>query len=170
MAATNFILDIYTALWALLEAHTPVSSVLKIGNEVREDQNKLYPRTRGAKLVADFPRIYGKVGTTDGALSDETFASEDDAAFGWLEQIVQTYEFKIVHEACDLAKNSILELDVLTALRKGGQDLGFSYVTGWKYNVTRLETNKAEAAGQLRQITTIIIPVEITFEQAETVI
>jgi len=173
MSATNFILDVYSKLFALLEAHTPIASALKVGNEVREDQNKRYPRTLGAKQPADFPRAYLTVGDTSGTIAESTFSYEDvgfdPTQGGWEEQIIQSYELKIVHEACDLAKNSLFEAEALTALRKGGPRLSKSYVIGWTYTARRQETAKGEASGVKRQITTIIIPVTMQFDGAQLI-
>jgi len=174
MAATNFILTVYSKIMALLEAHAPVAGKLEIGNEVREDQSKLYPRARGAKLPNDFPQVYLTVGDTNGSILESTFAYEDvnfdPTNGGWEEGIVQSFEIKIVHEALNLSLNSIFEVEVLTALRKGGPRLGQTFVTGWTYTMRRQETTKGAAAGALRQITTITLPVQMQFDGSQLVI
>lgn len=176
MASTNFIIDVYGSIMSLLEASSPVAAPLKPANEAREDQGRLAPRVLGAKKPADFPRVELRAGTTNGGwlATDQTFQTMDStfdpSQGGWLENITQNFEIKIIHEACDLTKNSIFELEVLTALRKGGPHFGHPYVIGWTYTAQRQETNKGAAAGTLRQITTITIPVQMQFEGSELVI
>lgn len=176
MAAVNFILAIYQQLWALVERHAPTRGKLKDGNEVREDQGRLNPRGTRAKAPADFPRIILRhTGIADtGFTQDPTFASlESDivtSGQGWQEQATVTYDAKIIHDDLRMDVGASFELELLTALRKGGPRLGIDCIVGWTTNSKTVETDAdLDAPGRMRRVTTITITVTCLFEGSELI-
>lgn len=176
MAAVNFILAIYQQLWTLAEGHAPTRGKLKDGNEVREDQGRLNPRGARAKAPADFPRIILRhTGLTDtGFIQEPTFANlESDilaSGQGWQEQATVTYQAKVIHDDLRLDVGASFELELMTALRKGGPRLGIDYIVGWTTNLQTVETDAdADAPGRMRRVTTITITVTCLFEGSELI-
>jgi len=177
MAATNYILAIYQALWNLANAHAPTEAALKLGNQVREDGTHINPRGTRAKAPADFPRAWLRhTGVSDtGFTEDPTFAAmESDivtAGDGWGEKIAVTYELKVIHADLVLTKASIFELELMTAIRKGGPRLGLDYVIGWTTNAQTTETaTDPDAPDVIRRVTVITITVNCWFEGSELIV
>jgi hypothetical protein len=177
MAATNYILAIYRALWTLAEAHTPTAGKLRVGNEVRMDDGKLTPpKLRLNKQAADFPQVTLRyTGETDtGFEQDPTFSTLDPnvvtSGNSWNEQITLTYQAKVIHDDLRLDVGALFELELKTAIRKGGPTLGLDYVTGWTTNSQTVETDQdPDAMGHLRRVTTLTINVTCLFEGTELI-
>lgn len=177
MAAINFILEIYQAIWDLVEAHAPTAGKLKPANEVRFDQGKRQPpkMIMGARQDADFPsvKLEARSLVDQAFTSDPTFAVLNDtfevADGSWQEPITQTFEAKITHNDFQQDKNWQFEAELMTAIRKGGPRLGLAYVVGWTIQIDRTEKNKEEAGGTLRPFTLIRITVQMLFEGSELI-
>jgi hypothetical protein len=173
MSATNYLLALYQKIFALAEAHAPTAGKLKIANEVREDRGLRNPNPQRAKAPADFPRVVLRdKGVTDSVFNeDATFSTQNDdfdpATDSWSEKITQTYEAKILHDGLNLTNASAFELELMTALRKGGPRLGLPYVTGWTTSSTTTETANDTDGPGLRRVTTLTIAVSMMFEGPE---
>lgn len=178
MAATNYILAIYRALWSLAEAHSPTAGKLKAANEVRFDDGKpTPPKLRmPVKQAADFPSVTLRyTGKTDtGFTQDPTFAAMETGIVGsgngWEEQVTLTYQAKIIHDDLRLDVGGLFELEFETAIRKGGPRLGLDYVVGWTTNSQTVETDQdPDAMGHLRRVTTLTINITCLFEGTELI-
>jgi hypothetical protein len=177
MAATNYILTLYQRIFTLLENHAPTAASLKLGNEVREDQGRLNPRGSTAKAPADFPRVVLRhTGGTDTGFTEEpTFAAmESDivtAGGTWIEKVTERFEIKAVYDDLSLNKSSIFELELKTAIRKGGPRLGIDYVTGWSTTTETVETDTdPDFPSRMRRVTKIILTVTCYFEGTELIV
>lgn len=173
MAATQFITAVYDKIWDLLEAHTPFTDVVRIGNRLDWTAGKAVVKRYGlpGKAPGDYPEVSLELGDGGGDVWGESHYGMRNpataaASIGGTEPMTLNYILTIVTDDKRITAEQLVFMEMMTALRKGGPRWGFSYVRRWGrgWSLARSFEASDETGQRLRPITRITIPVEFQFD------
>jgi hypothetical protein len=182
MATNDYLTDLYGHLWTILLAHAPVADAVKPNNRIRFDQDRKNP-IKDNWRDADFPELVLETGEMEDTAFTlaPTYAhgrtSFDPATQPWVEDLRPVYQLTVTHQNLDLAAAHLLELEILTALRRAGPKLGKSYVFQWgparwsgRQITAARASNVSNANGSLRFVNVLLLPVVIRLNGAQLII
>lgn len=162
--ATDYIGNVYSALWTLLEAHSGFTALVKPGNRIKLNGTSANPFKEQLK-DGDLPQVSIGLGTGSDTQYRTTAGYGDTygaTVSGLCNTGLLTQNFTITQITSDLrvGQANPLTHEILTALRKGGPKLGLSYIkewgpVSWDHAITATD----EARGTLRMVVTFSVPV-----------
>lgn len=169
MAAEDFLTEIYTQIWALLEGHTPWAVLVRPGNRIKLDKpqpsktNRQDADTIEATLWPAEIEDSGFSLTENYALMKLPFVP---AAQSWVERITASYKLDLVSPNLKIAKVHQVILESLTALRKAGPRLGLAFVARWGpvTMAARPDGELQEVSGTWRVVSSLLIPVQMNLK------
>lgn len=174
MAATQFITAVYDKIWDLLEAHTPFTDVVRVGNRLDFTTGKSITKRYAVsgKAPADFPEVSLELGDAVGQIWGAGHYGMRNPATAatsipGTETLTQEYTLEILTDDKRVTAEQLVYMEALTALRKGGPRWGFAYVKRWgfpQYRVTRSVEATDDTGRVLRPVTRLVIPVEFQLD------
>jgi hypothetical protein len=132
VAATDYIKLLIDRAWALLEAHTPWTDAVKVGNRIKFD-------TKAGGRVGGLPNDFPRAAIFIAALNDSLFTLEQTYqhrstfnvnTMAWTEDLMIALRVLLVFKDQRIASATPLAMETLTALRKGGPALGLAITGG----------------------------------------
>jgi hypothetical protein len=99
---------------------------------------------------------------------DEPGGHGDEAADYWDEQRTADFKVRIYYESPGFDRQDELEMELMTAIEKGGRNLGYSAISGWGPWRGRRNGMVAALTDEVaRPVTEIVIPVRYEFTGSE---
>ena len=170
MPATDYITAVYDQIWSLLEGHAPFTALVKPGNRIKLSGNALNP-SKVSVSEADFPEaLLGLGQLTDAQFADAPQLAAPDLIVAFVEPMEQVYLLTLTLPDLRIGPANQLLMEVLTALRQGGAQLGLAYVDSWGPVVCTQAKSLADPASMRearRLVTTLSIPVKMVFQGDE---
>lgn len=172
MAAQQFITAAYDAIWALLTAHTGFTSNVRAGNRLNWTTGQAEVKRFG--LGSKAPSDYAEVSLELGGFIDTGYSLTANygmrnpavpvSSLVWTEEYQQDFTLTIVTDAKRITVSQLVELETLTALRKGGPRLGLSTVAKWGPVTGERAFESTDDTGNIvRPVTRMTIPVLFRF-------
>jgi hypothetical protein len=166
--------------WTLLEAHAAFTTIVTSARRIT-DTPEGWLRKLGLRSVGDFPHVHITMGDsfggtglpTSNTLPQTTFIEEpggfgDDASDYWDEVRTADFKVRIYYENQGFDRQDELEMELMTAIEKGGRNLGYSAISGWgPWRGRRNGTAVVLTDEVARPVTEIVIPVSYQFTGAE---
>lgn len=161
-------------LWAILEAHSPFTTIIAQVRRVKDTQEG-WLRKIMLRAPGDFPHVQIEMGDRFGGnpIPVDTFESEVQA-FGasasnyWLEERTSEFKLSFIYEKPGFDQQDELEMTAIEALEAQGRDLGMALddathpIQSWgPWRGTRNAT--ANVNDIVRPVTQIVIPITYQF-------
>ena len=161
--------QLYATLWTLLEASSDFTAKVKFGNRIRYDGTNVMPE-KNNKMDGDLPEVtIDHAGANYPAFSADPSYSYSDSTdlsdVAWIEVDEVSYLLIIVMPDVRMAPSNQLTAIVRQALRKGGPQLGQTFVKSWRLqrDPDRLATEDKDGGGAKRRVVILRLSVQMDF-------